>query len=178
MNQKQTMKEFSKELYDYVFRVHSEEQSRIKIIEDKGKFIFTINSLLITSFLFKYKDISEYLSKFDGCQKTALLWVFCLTVLFIGLCFLFIILGLKTRSYKSIMPDNFYDSIFNPGSGFFPTEQKDSFYEALSQHIVWAVEHNTIVIDRKNTCISFAFISIALAFAGVLAFVVMIFFYS
>ena len=53
------MKEFSKELYDYIFRVHGEEQARIKIIEDKGKFVFTINSLLITSFLFKYKEIAE-----------------------------------------------------------------------------------------------------------------------
>lgn len=162
---------YSKDLYEYLLKVHETEKNRIKTIEEKAKYIFSINSLLLVGVFFKFKELSDNLQSLPPALKILDTLLLLVSLAFLMISFFSTLNVIKTRNLKGIYPDNLVDTLFNPESGFVPSDDPVSFYTSMAKQIAIAVEFNRKIIHLKNRQVRLSWLFVVLGFLGIAVFI-------
>ena len=162
---------YSKDLYEYLLKVQESEKNRIKNIEEKAKYIFSINSLLLVGVFFKFRELSDNFPAFPALLRIIDILLLLFSLVFLMTSFFSTLNVIKTRNLKGIYPDNLVDTLFNPESGFIPSDDPDSFYTAMAKHLAIAIEFNRKIIHLKNRQVRLSWLFVVLGFLGISIFI-------
>lgn len=165
---------YSKELYEYMFKIHEIEKNRIKNIEEKAKFIFSIISLLFVGVIFSFKDFLDVLKLLNAQVKLSIFVMLAISLLSLCISYFLTVCILMTKRMKGVYPDNLVDALFNPDTKFISSNNPDGFYTAIAKHIAISIEHNRRPINSKNKLVKLSWLFISLGFVGISTLIIII----
>jgi hypothetical protein len=137
----------TKEQYDFFKDQFIEEEKRYSDLTKRGEIYFSILSLLLTSVIFKTKDIFEIVKSIESLSfKMTLIAIFILSIVLFCLAFYFIALGLKIRTFEGVTNVKEYLNSL----GDEPPTNEDFFDDRIVDFIAASEKNETINDKRAN----------------------------
>jgi len=134
----------TKEQYDFFKDQYLDEEKRYSDLTKRAEIYFSILSVLLTSIVFKIKDIFELFENSNSFNRTFSFIFFIIALGLFGSAFYFITRALRIKTYQAVIDfENFRNNL-----GETPPTNEDFFDDRLIDYM-YATEKNEIVNEER-----------------------------